>query len=68
MNLTNDMDIVVPRDKIIHPLHALFRVEALAAELSPVAGPLKHQIQRMRWRAVDCEGLGLGNVNHPGDL
>ena len=68
MNLTNDVDIVVPRHKIIHPLHALFRVEALAAELSPVAGPLKHQIQRMRWRAVDCEGLGLGNVNHPGDL
>ena len=68
MNLTKDVDIVVPRDKIIHPLHALFRVEALAAELSPVAGPLKHQIQRMRWRAVDCEGLGLGNVNHPGDL
>ena len=63
----HNVDVVVP-EKIIHPLHALLRVDALSRELSPMAGPLKHQIQRMRWRAVDCEGLGLGNVNHPGDL
>ena len=68
MNLANDVDVVVPRDEIIHPLHALLRVDAISRELSPMAGPLKQQIQRMRWRAVDCEGLGLGNLNHPGDL
>ena len=68
MNLANNVDVVVPRDEIIHPLHALLRVDALSRELSPMAGPLKQQIQRMRLRAVACEGLGLGTLNHPGDL
>ena len=46
MNLANDVDVVVPRDEIIHPLHALLRVDAISRELSPMAGPLKQQIQR----------------------
>ena len=47
MNLANNVDVVVPRDEIIHPVHALLRVDALSRELSPMAGPFEQQIQRM---------------------
>ena len=68
MSMGKSIDIVVPYCKTPHPLHSLVRVDPLNEALNPGNGPLKNQIKAMRWKAVDCTGQGLQNVNTPSDL
>ena len=68
MSMGKNIDIVVPYCKTPHPLHSLVRVDPLNEALNPGNGPLKNQIKSMRWKAVDCTGQGLQNVNSPSDL
>ncbi|MGB0471298.1 MAG: molybdenum cofactor guanylyltransferase [Candidatus Thalassarchaeaceae archaeon] len=68
MSMGKNIDIVVPYCKTPHPLHSLVRVDPLNEALNPGNGPLKSQIKAMRWKAVDCTGQGLQNVNSPSDL
>ena len=68
MSMGKSIDIVVPYCKTPHPLHSLVRVDPLNEALNPGNGPLKNQIKAMRWKAVDCTGQGLQNVNSPSDL
>ena len=53
MNLANDVDVVVPRDEIIHPLHALLRVDAYLENSAP-GRPLEAADS-----ADEVEGCGL---------
>ena len=68
MSMGKNIDIVVPYCKTPHPLHSLVRVDPLNEAINPGNGPLKNQIKAMRWKAVDCTGQGLQNVNSPSDL
>ena len=68
MSMGKNIDIVVPYCKTPHPLHSLVRVDPLNEAINPGDGPLKNQIKAMRWKAVDCTGQGLQNVNSPSDL
>ena len=66
--LHGDMEVAIPADHRLHPLHSLVRFPSVLEGVNPDDGPLRDQLKRLNSVIVPWPESELTNLNAPSDL
>jgi len=66
--LHGDMEVAIPADQRLHPLHSLVRFPSVLEGVNPDDGPLRDQLKRLNSVIVPWPESELTNLNAPSDL
>ena len=66
--LLGDIEVAIPADQRLHPLHSLVRFPSVLEGINPDEGPLREQLRRRKSVIVPWHESELINLNAPSDL
>ena len=66
--LFGDIEVAIPADQRLHPLHSLVRFPSVLEGINPDEGPLREQLRRRKSVIVPWPESELINLNAPSDL
>ena len=66
--LLGDIEVAIPADQRLHPLHSLVRFPSVLEGVNPDEGPLREQLRRRKSVIVPWPESELINLNAPSDL
>ena len=66
--LLGDIEVAIPSDHRLHPLHSLVRSPSVLEGVNPDEGPLREQLRRRKSVIVSWPESELTNLNAPSDL
>ena len=66
--LLGDIEVAIPADQRLHPLHSLVRFPSVLEGINPDEGPLREQLRRRKSVIVPWPESELINLNAPSDL
>ena len=66
--LFGDIEVAIPADQRLHPLHSLVRFPSVLEGINPDEGPLREQLRRRKSDIVPWPESELINLNAPSDI
>lgn len=66
--LLGDIEVAIPADQRLHPLHSLVRFPSVLEGINPDEGPLREQLRRRKSVIVPWPESELINLNAPSDI
>ena len=66
--LFGDIEVAIPADQRLHPLHSLVRFPSVLEGINPDEGPLREQLRRRKSVIVPWPESELINLNAPSDI